>query len=353
MFNLLFKKSFIYGFIRLFIGLSQSKDMLIDSYGRIAKKLRLSITDRCNFRCNFCMPTAPEWLPKDELLTFDEIFRVTKILASLGVDKVKITGGEPLLRRDVDKLIELLAKIPEINSLSMTTNGYYLEDFAWKLKKAGLKAVTISLHSLKEEKYEKLVGRTGVFSRVLRGIEEAKKAEFNPLKINVVLTRGCNDDEILDFVELSRASGLIVKFIEYMPFDGRKIWDRSLLVTGEEIISKIKSKYELIKDERRPGDTTISFKFADDAKGGIGIITSMSSPFCKDCDRIRISADGKLIPCLFSGDSYDLKSIIRTDVSDEEVAKFIKASFRKKFRGVESILNNDLKNIRPMYTVGG
>ncbi|MEM2041703.1 MAG: GTP 3',8-cyclase MoaA [Nitrososphaerota archaeon] len=333
--------------------MSQNKEMLVDSYGRVARKLRLSITDRCNFRCNFCMPATPVWLHKNELLTFDEIVRVTTILASLGVDKIKITGGEPLLRRDVDKLVELLAQIPKINSLSMTTNGYYLEDFAWKLRKAGLKAITISLHSLKEERYEKLVGRTGVFSRVLRGIEEAKKAEFNPLKINVVITRGCNDDEILDFVELSRASGLIIKFIEYMPFDGNKIWDRKLVVTGEEIISKIKSKYELIKVERSPGDTAISFKFADSINGGISIITSMSSPFCKDCDRIRITADGKLIPCLFSDDSYDLKSLIRTDASDEEVANFIKASFKKKFRGVESILHKDIENIRPMYTVGG
>lgn len=299
------------------------------------------------------MPVTPEWLPKNELLTFDEIVRVTSILSSLGIDKVKITGGEPLLRRDVDKLVELLGHVPGITSLSMTTNGYYLVDFAWRLKNAGLKGLTVSLHSLKEEKYEKIVGRAGVFERVLKGLEEAKKAEFNPLKINVVITRGCNDDEILEFVELSRMSGIIVKFIEYMPFDGRKIWDKKLVVTGEEIIKKIKSKYELIKEDRNPGDTAISFKFADGSEGGIGIITSMSSPFCKDCDRIRITADGRLIPCLFSNDSYDIKSVIRGNASDEEIASFIRASFRKKFRGVESILNKDLENIRPMYTVGG
>jgi len=299
------------------------------------------------------MPPSPVWIPRQELLTFDEIARVTKIIASMGVDKVKITGGEPLVRRDIDKLVKLLAKVPGINLLSMTTNGYYLEEFAWRLKKAGLNGITISLHSLKEERYEKIVGRVGVFDRVLRGLEEAKKAQFNPLKINVVIMRGCNDDEILDFVELSRKSGVIVRFIEYMPFDGKNTWDRKRVVTGEEILAKIKTKYEIIKKERKVGDTALNFMFADNAPGGVGIITSISSPFCKDCDRIRITADGKLIPCLFSDDSYDLKSLIRANATDEELANFIKSSFKKKFRGVETLLKKDLENVRPMYTVGG
>ncbi len=292
-------------------------------------------------------------MPRQELLSYEEIVRVTRILTSLGIEKVKITGGEPLLRKDIDKLIELLAQIRGINSLSMTTNGYFLMDMAWKLKKAGLGGITLSLHSLKEEKYEKIVGRSGVFERVLKGLEEAKKAEFNPLKINVVITRGCNDNEILDFVELARQSGLIVRFIEYMPFDGRNIWNKKLVVKGEEIISLIKSKYELVKEDRNAGDTAVNFRFTDGTPGGIGIITSMSSPFCKDCDRIRITADGKLVPCLFSDKTYDLKSIIRSNATDEEVANYILASFKKKFRGVETLVNKDIKNVRPMYTVGG
>lgn len=299
------------------------------------------------------MPPMPAWIPRQELLTFDEIVRITRIMSSLGIEKVKITGGEPLIRRDVDKLVELLAQIPGINSLSMTTNGYYLEEFAWRLKKAGLKGITISLHSLKEERYEKIVGRSGVFDRVLKGLEEAKKAHFDPLKINVVITRGCNDDEILDFVELSRRSGVTVRFIEYMPFDGKNEWDRRRVVTGEEILSKIKTKYELIRKERGIGDTALNFKFADNAPGEVGIITSMSSPFCRDCDRIRLTADGKIIPCLFSNDSYDLKQLVRSNATDVEIANFIKESFKKKFRGVETLLNRDLENVRPMYTVGG
>lgn len=299
------------------------------------------------------MPPSPVWVPREELLTFDEMARIVRIMASMSVEKVKITGGEPLLRRDIDKLVELLARVSGVGSLTMTTNGYYLEEFAWRLRKAGLNGVTISIHSLKEDRYEKIVGRAGVFEKVLRGIEEAKKAEFNLLKINVVITRGCNDDEILDFVELSRRSGIIVRFIEYMPFDGNNPWERSRVVTGEEILAKIKTKYELVKKERSAGDTALNFVFADKAPGGVGIITSMSSPFCRDCDRIRITADGKLIPCLFSNDSYDLKSLIRSGATDEEIAEFIKSSFRKKFRGVETLLNKDIENVRPMYTVGG
>ena len=224
------------------------------------------------------MPPSPVWVPREELLTFDEMARIVRIMASMSVEKVKITGGEPLLRRDIDKLVELLARVSRVGSLTMTTNGYYLEEFAWRLRKAGLNGVTISIHSLKEERYEKIVGRAGVFEKVLRGIEEAKKAEFNPLKINVVITRGCNDDEILDFVELSRRSGIIVRFIEYMPFDGNNPWERSRVVTGEEILAKIKTKYELVKRERSAGDTALNFVFADKAPGGVGIITSMSSP---------------------------------------------------------------------------
>lgn len=333
--------------------MKKEENQLIDSFGRVARKLRLSVIDRCNFRCNFCIPITPVWIPKQELLSFEEIVRVIRILSSLGIEKVKITGGEPLLRKDIDKLIELLAQIPGINSLSMTTNGYFLMDMAWKLKKAGLRGITLSLHSLKEEKYEKIVGRSGVFERVLKGIEEAKKAEFNPLKINVVIIKGCNDDEILDFVELARQSGLIVRFIEYMPFDGKNIWDKKLVMKGEELISLIESKYELVKEDRNAGDTAVNFRFADGTPGGIGIITSMSSPFCKDCDRIRITADGKLVPCLFSDKTYDLKSIIRSNATDEEVANYIIASFKKKFRGVETLINKEIKNVRSMYTVGG
>lgn len=326
---------------------------IVDSYGRVARKLRLSVTDRCNFRCNFCMPPSPVWMPREELLTFDEMARIVRIMASMGVEKVKITGGEPLVRRDIDKLVGLLARVPGVGSLTMTTNGYYLEEFASRLREAGLSGVTVSIHSLKEERYERIVGRAGVFEKVLRGIEAAKKAQFDPLKINVVITRGCNDDEILDFVELSRRSGIIVRFIEYMPFDGNNPWDRRRVVTGEEILAKIKTRYELVKKERSPGDTALNFIFADNTPGGVGIITSMSSPFCRDCDRIRVTADGKLIPCLFSKDSYDLKSLLRSNASDEEIAEFIKSSFRKKFRGVETLLSKDMENLRPMYTVGG
>jgi cyclic pyranopterin phosphate synthase len=328
---------------------------LVDRFGRVARKLRISVTDRCNFRCNFCMPRNPIWLDRKELLTFDEITRLARIFARMGVTKIKLTGGEPLVRRGVEKLVAMLAKVEGIESVSMTTNGYFLEEMAAKLKEAGLKGVTVSLHSLKPERYEEIVGVRGVFEKVVRGIRRAIDVGLWPVKVNVVITRGCNDDEILDFAELARKTGISVRFIEYMPFDGERLWRPELVVSGEEILRAIEEKYELVPLEREPGSTSLNFRFADGAPGTIGVITSITRPFCSDCDRVRLTADGKLVPCLFSKVEYDLKPLVRGGASDEEIEAFIRSAFWNKFEGVESLLRMQKipSHIRAMYAIGG
>ncbi len=327
----------------------------MDSFGRVARKLRLSVTDRCNFRCHFCMPLKPVWLPKEQILTYEEIARIARFLAGMGVTKIRLSGGEPLVRRDVDKLVAMLAAIPGIESLSMTTNGFYLSEMAVSLKKAGLQSVTVSLHSLKPDRFEEIVGKREVFDRVMAGIQEAFRVGLHPVKVNVVITRGCNDDEVSDFAELARQTGLTVRFIEYMPFDGQKIWDANLLVSGEEIIQTVAQKYSLVPLPREHGSTAKGYRFADGVSGEIGVITSMTEPFCGDCDRIRLTADGKIVPCLFSKEEYDLKPLIRGGAGDDELARFICQAFRKKFAGVETLIKEaqTIAHIRPMHTIGG
>ena len=331
------------------------KPPLVDGFGRVARKVRISVTDRCNFRCNFCMPLNPVWLPHDELLTYEEITRVVRILSMMGVDKVRLTGGEPLVRKDIEKLVAYLSSIPGVKSLAMTTNGFLLAEKAKALKDAGLHSVTVSLHSLKPERFEAIVGRKDVFSRVLEGIEEALRVGLNPVKINCVITRGCNDDEILDFVKLARESGIVIRFIEYMPFDGQKLWNTQLVVSGREIVEKISREYRLIELPREKGSTAKAYRFADGSDGEVNIITSITEPFCGGCDRIRIKADGKIVPCLFSLDEYDIKPLLRSGASDEELELFIRSVFRRKAPGVETLLKNQqlASRIRPMHTIGG
>lgn len=328
---------------------------LRDRFGRVARKFRISVTDRCNFRCVFCMPTNPVWLPKSEILTYEEIARIAKILAQMGVTKIRLSGGEPLMRQDIDKLVAMLRQIPAIESIAMTTNGFYLPEMAGRLKEAGLDSVTVSLHSLKPERYEEIVGKREAFERVVNGLEVAQKVGLKPIKVNVVVLRGCNDDEILDFAELARKTGLTVRFIEYMPFDGRNLWRPDLLVSGEEILRTIEAVYPLVPLPRERGSTAQVYRFADGIGGDIGVITSMTAPFCSDCDRIRMTADGKIVPCMFSKDEYDVKSLLRSGASDDEIAAFIRQAFWNKFAGVETLLKEQkvILHVRPMYKLGG
>jgi cyclic pyranopterin phosphate synthase len=298
------------------------------------------------------MPKVPIWLPRREILTFEEIHRVVSILAHMGIENIRLSGGEPLMRQNIEKLVEILAGVPGIKSLSMTTNGFLLGDKAESLKKAGLKSVTISLHSLKPERFREITG--GVYEGVVAGIKAAKKVGFKPLKINSVIIRGCNEDEIVDLASLAISGDVIVRFIEYMPFDGQKLWGTAKVVSGKEIVERIRENYDLIPGPHTIGSTAKIFQFAE-GRGEIGVITSMTEPFCSDCDRIRLSADGKIVPCLFDNAGYDLRPLLRGRASDEAMTNFLRDAVLRKAPGVETLLKrfSTLEHVRPMHTIGG
>ena len=326
---------------------------LADSFGRVARKLRISVTDRCNFRCQFCMPKTPVWLPHSEILSYEEIQRVAGIFAKAGVEKIRLSGGEPLMRKDVEKLVEMLAKIQGLKSLSMTTNGFLLAEKATALKRAGLEGVTVSLHSLKPDRFSEITGG-GVFEKVVDGIKAAQENGFKPLKVNAVIIRGCNEDEIIDLASLAIAGQITVRFIEYMPFDGQHLWGIDKVVSGQEIVEKLREQYELVPLPREGGSTAKIYRFKD-SPGEIGVITSITEPFCSDCDRIRLSADGKIVPCLFDKTGFDLRPLLRGGANDEAILEFIRNSIVQKAPGVETLLKkfNRLEHVRPMHTIGG
>ena len=328
---------------------------LLDSFGRYASKLRVSVTDRCNFRCDFCMPKDPVWLPREEILSYEEITRVASVLAKMGVSRIRLSGGEPLMRPDVEDLVGMLKSVPGIEAVGMTTNGALLKQKAAALRSNGLTSITVSLHSLKPELYHKLTGTHDMFWRVMDGVEEAKRVGFDPIKVNCVVTKGCNEDEVLDFARFAHDGDITVRFIEYMPFDGTKLWDAERMVSGEQILERIGKKYKLVPLEREHGSTAVHYRFEGGSAGEIGVITSMSNPFCSDCDRIRLKADGKVVPCLFSVQEHDLKPLLRNGGTDSDISEFIRRSFWQKSEGVESMLKQkvELKRVRPMYTIGG
>lgn len=257
------------------------------------------------------------------------------------------------MRQDIEKLVEMLAGVPGIRSLSMTTNGFLLADKAKALRKAGLKSVTVSLHSLKPERFSQITGG-GVYEKVVAGIRAAKENGFKPLKVNAVIIRGCNEDEIVDLASLAISGNLTVRFIEYMPFDGQRLWGMEKVVSGKEIIERIREQYELIPVPRENGSTAKVYKFANGV-GEIGVITSITEPFCSDCDRIRLSANGKIVPCLFEKAGYDLRPLLRGDASDETLSNFMRDSVLRKAAGVETLLKKfkTLEHVRPMHTIGG
>ncbi len=330
-------------------------NLLVDTKGRVAAKLRISLTDRCNFACLFCMPNKSDvhWLPSTDLLSFDEIERLTRVFVSMGISKVRITGGEPLLRKDVEELVRRLARIDGLESVDMTTNGYLLGSKAQALKAAGLRGVTVSLHSLREDRFARISGMNAL-PRVLESISQAVRVGLYPIKINSVAIRGYNDDEILDIVNFARRINVALRFIEFMPLDGLGIWHREKIVTGQEILDIVRTKFQLIPKGRGRAETASVWEFAD-GRGELGVITPMSEPFCDDCDRLRLTADGKLLSCLFDTEYYDLKPILRRGGEDEKLRSFIRESVWKKPEGVGYMpwVKQGWKNPRNMNAIGG
>ena len=328
--------------------------MLRDTFGRIADDLRISVTDRCNFRCIYCMPAAGlPWIARDEVLTFEEITRVTRILVSdCGVRTIRLTGGEPLVRKGIEELTAMIAGLDEGLDIAMTTNGILLREKAAALKAAGLSRLNISLDTLQRDRFRNLARRDAL-ERVLDGIRAAREAGFDRIKLNVVVMRGVNDDEVLDFARLARQEGYEVRFIEFMPLDADGIWSPESVVASREIIDAIDREFpvEPVRGER-PAPAN-RYRFRDGAPGGVGVIPSVSDAFCKVCNRIRLTAEGRLRTCLFSLREHDVKALLRGGASDGEIVEFVRAAVWQKEEGHKIGQADFVKPGKTMSQIGG
>jgi GTP 3',8-cyclase len=304
--------------------------MLVDAYNRPLKDLRISVTDRCNFRCTYCMPMDEyEWIDKKEILTFEEITRLAKLSIEFGVEKIRLTGGEPLVRQDLPVLIEKLAGLDGLKDLCLTTNGALLSERIDALKAAGLKRVNISVDTLDPDKF-KLMTKRGDLSKVLDGIFAAKQAGLTPIKLNAVIERGVNDDDIIPLVEFAREHGIAMRFIEYMDVGNANNWTSAKLVSKKAIIEKIHAKYPLREVGRDQGSApSVDYEFVDGA-GDIGVIASVTEPFCGNCTRLRLTADGKFVTCLFSQIGHDIKALLRGGATDDEIRNFLATLWQKR-----------------------
>src|SRR5262245_4547437 len=302
--------------------------MLVDTYRRPIKDLRISVTDRCNFRCTYCMPLDEyEWIDKKEILTFEEIARLARIFVKRGVEKIRLTGGEPLVRQDLARLIKKLSALDGLHDLCLTTNGALLAEKMDSLRAAGLRRVNISIDTLDAAKFTKMTKR-GDLKKVLEGIFAAKDTGLAPIKLNAVVERGLNDDDILPLVEFSREHGFAMRFIEYMDVGNSNNWTSSKLVSKKEILETIAARYPLREVGREGGSApSVDYEFVD-GRGDIGVIASVTEPFCSGCTRIRLTADGKIVTCLFSDIGHDVKKRLRSGASDSEIADFISGVWR-------------------------
>ena len=306
---------------------------LRDSYNRPIRDLRVSLTDRCNFRCFYCLPHGePPIAPKEKMLSYEEIEYVCDIFVSLGIEKIRLTGGEPMLRRDIETIIRKLTRFKDsgLQDLALTTNGYYLPERAQSLKDAGLDRVTISLDSLKRDVFKRMTG-VDVLDKVLAGIAAAKSAKLEPIKINAVIVRGHNEDEVADFAAFAREYDVKMRFIEFMPLDSGHDWAREDVFSGKEIRERINERFPLVRvDAARGSDTSSRYRFADGAPGEIGIIAPVTEPFCGACSRIRLTADGQIRTCLFSTVEHSLRDVVRSGASRTEIVEFIESVIMKK-----------------------
>jgi GTP 3',8-cyclase len=326
---------------------------LRDSWGREIKSLRVSVTDKCNFRCRYCMPAEGlEWLERDELLSFEEIERLVRVLARMGVDEVRLTGGEPLVRRDLPTLVGMLAATPGVRDLSLTTNGVLLDRFAPPLVEAGLRRLNVSLDSLSHVRFAEITRRDAL-DRVLAGLAEAERhPELRPIKVNCVAIKGFTEEEVPALAELARRKPYVVRFIEFMPLDADQAWRGDDVLTGGEIRALIEERWPLEELPAKASSTARRFRFADGA-GEIGFVNPVSEPFCSTCDRIRLTADGQLRTCLFSRREWDLKTPLRDGSSDERLEELIR--FAVAHKELKHKINDPgfVRASRSMSQIGG
>jgi cyclic pyranopterin phosphate synthase len=307
--------------------------LLKDSYNRPIRDLRVSLTDRCNFRCFYCLPHGePPMAAKDQMLSYEEIEYVCDIFVELGIEKIRLTGGEPMMRRDIEQIIFKLAQLKDkgLRDLALTTNGYFLPHRADSLREAGLDRITISLDSLKRDVFKQMTG-VDVLDRVMEGIVAAKEAGLDPIKINAVIVRGHNEDEVADFAAFAREHDVKMRFIEFMPLDSGHEWSRDDVVSGKEIRARIEERFPLEPLQvTRGSETSSRYRFADGAPGEIGIIAPVTEPFCGACSRIRLTSDGQIRTCLFSTVEHSLRDVIRDGAARAEVIDFIESVMMKK-----------------------
>jgi cyclic pyranopterin phosphate synthase len=327
---------------------------LIDRYGRVHRDLRISITDRCNLRCVYCMPEeGVEFLPRSEILTYEELARVARVAHELGVTRVRITGGEPLVRRGLESFVTMLAGIG-FADLSMTTNGIGFDRRAQGLADAGLHRVNISCDSLRALRFAE-IRRSGDLATVLSAMDAAERAGLKPLKVNVVVLAGRNDDEIVDFARFARDTGRVVRFIEYMPLDGGHTWDRTSVVSAARILELISERWALepvVPSDADPSAPATRYRFTD-GMGEIGVIPTVTEPFCGTCDRLRVTADGAIRNCLFANDEAPLRDLLRGGGSDEAIAMALRGAVDAKLPGHGINDPGFLRPARSMSMIGG
>ena len=327
---------------------------LVDAWGREIKSVRISVTDKCNFRCTYCMPAEGlEWLGRDEILSFEEIARLVGVLARLGVDEVRLTGGEPLIRRELPTLVGVLSAIEGVRDLSLTTNGVLLDRFAGPLVEAGLQRLNVSLDSLNHVRFAEITRRDAL-DAVLRGLEEAERyPELRPIKVNCVAVKGFTETEVPALAELARRKPYVVRFIEFMPLDADEAWREDDVLTGAEIRTIIESEHgPLVELPAKASSTARRFRFADGA-GELGFVNPVSEPFCSSCDRIRLTADGQLRTCLFSRREWDLKQPLRAGASDAELTQLLR--FAVQHKELKHRINDPgfVRASRSMSQIGG
>jgi len=326
---------------------------LIDSFGRVHKNLRISVTDRCNIRCFYCMPETVEFLPHKDILSFEEIARVVRIVAAVGVNRVRITGGEPLVRSQIHKLVGMIRAVDGIEDIAITTNAILLEDQAQRLLDAGLDRLNISLDTIDPKVFEKIARRKGL-EKVIRGIAKAQEVGFKNIRLNTVALAGITETEILPLALFARQHDLTLRFIEFMPLDGDQAWETDQVINGVSIRTIIsKEVCELLPaHETVRSQPAVDFHYAD-GRGSVGFINSVSSPFCGACDRLRITADGRLRNCLFGTEEWNLIDSLRSGTNDQKVLEIIRSAIAKKKAGHGT---DDVEFKRPqraMYQIGG
>ncbi len=326
---------------------------LVDSFGRIHNNLRVSVTDRCNIRCFYCMPEAGvKYAPRGEILSFEEIERFARIAVSLGIDKLRVTGGEPLVRRGLPALIRRLAAIPGLRDLALTTNGVLLDELAGPLYEAGLRRINVHLDTLDRERFLKIARRDELY-RVLAGLEAARRLGYR-VKLNAVAVKGLVEPDIAPLARFARENGFEARFIEFMPLDAQNLWDRSRVLTEDEILSILSREIAPLVPVpgADPSAPAAEYEYADGG-GRVGFIASVSRPFCRNCNRIRLTADGKLRYCLFALDEDDVKGLMRSGAADEEIAALIRRNVAGKWEGHEINSSRFVAPPRPMYSIGG